>query len=127
MIIFKRSELQISRYVQKQDQKETLFFFFFEKREPKSILAWLRTSSMKKCLQLMQNQKNPFHIQKKLHFLFRVAIPFNEITNMELINYIVNSLNISNLSLYKYERKLYVPREDYCHLDLRICRARKSD
>lgn len=75
----------------------------------------------------MQNQKDPFHICKKLHFLFRVAIPFNEIINVELMDYIVSRLNISHFSLYKYECKHCVPREDYCHLDLSICRAKKSD
>lgn len=43
------------------------------------------------------------------------------------MDYIVNSLNIRNFSLCKHERKLHVPREDYCHWDLGICRAGKSD
>lgn len=43
------------------------------------------------------------------------------------MDYIVNSLNIRNFSLRKYESKPRVPREDYCHWDLGICRAGKSD
>jgi len=37
----------------------------------------------------------------KVMFPFTVAIAFNEITSVEPMNYIVNSLNISNFSLCK--------------------------
>lgn len=55
-------------------------------------------------------KKNPVPIYKRLHYLFRVAIPFNEITNVELMDYIVNCLIISNFSCVNMA-------ENYIHLE----------
>lgn len=109
MIIFKCSELQISLYFQMHAQKE--IFPFFEREENFSLAEdnQLSIQHEKNASDNYRIQKNPVHIYIRLYYLFRVAISFNEITNVELMDYIVNSLNISNFSCVNMaEKYIYI-------------------
>lgn len=94
-------------------QKEIFLLFLRERTKEHFSFAEISYQFSMKKMPLIntESKKSPVHIYKRLHYLLRVAIPFNDITNVDPMTCTVNSLNISNLSCVNMaENYIYLER-----------------